>query len=126
MASGDAVLLGVVGAWFGWQGALFGLMAGAVQGVIVIILVRLFGGAISEPEAVRKEREEILAEIEKLPDDEREEALEAWRKEDELADATGEGMQAALAFGPFIALAGLELLLFRNFLEDVVFLWQLG
>jgi len=126
MASGDAVLLAVLGAWFGWQGALFGLMAGAFQGVIVIILVRLFGGSVSEPEAVRKEREEILAEIEKLEPEEREQALEEWRKEDELADATGEGMQAALAFGPFIALAGLELLLFGKFLEDVVFLWQLG
>ena len=126
MASGDAVLLGVVGAWFGWQGALFGLMAGAVQGVIAIVLVRLFGGAVSEPEAVKREREEILAEIEKLDPEERELALEEWRKEDELADAPGEGMQAALAFGPFIALAGLELLLFGKFLEDVVFLWQLG
>lgn len=126
MASGDAVLLGVVGAWFGWQGALFGLMAGAVQGVIAIVLVRLFGGAVTEPEAVKREREEILAEIEKLDPEERELALEEWRKEDELADEPGEGMQAALAFGPFIALAGLELLLFGKFLEDVVFLWQLG
>lgn len=126
MASGDAVLLGVVGAWFGWRGALFGLMAGAVQGVIAVVLVRLFGGAVSEPDAVKREREEILAEIEKLDPEEREQALEEWRKEDELADATGEGMQAALAFGPFIALSGLELLLFGKFLEDVVFLWQLG
>jgi leader peptidase (prepilin peptidase)/N-methyltransferase len=126
MASGDAVLLGVVGAWFGWQGALFGLMAGAVQGVVAIILVRLLGGSVSEPEAIRKEREEILAEIEKLPEEEREEAMRAWREEDELADATADGQHAALAFGPFIALAGLELVLFRNFLEDVVFLWQLA
>jgi leader peptidase (prepilin peptidase)/N-methyltransferase len=126
MASGDAVLLGVVGAWFGWQGALFGLMAGAVQGVIAIVLVRLLGGSVSEPEAVKQEREEILREIEALPPDEREEALAEWRKEDELADHTGEGMQAALAFGPFIALAGIELILFRDYLQDFVFLWQVS
>ncbi len=126
MASGDAVLLAVVGAWFGWQGALFGLMAGAIQGVVAIILFRLLGGTSTEPEAVRAERAAILKEIEELPEEEREAALEEWRREDELADATGEGMQGALAFGPFIALAGIELLLFRPFVEDLVFLWQLG
>lgn len=125
MASGDAVLLGVLGAWFGWRGALFALMAGAVQGTIIIIMVRIFGGAQEEPEAVRQEREEILAEIEKLPEDEREKALEEWRAEDELADGTGEGLQAALAFGPFLAISGLELLLFGPWVRDLVFLWSL-
>jgi leader peptidase (prepilin peptidase) / N-methyltransferase len=126
MGSGDGMILMVTGAWFGWQGALFGLAAGAVQGVAIIVLVRLFGGSLEEPAAVREEREAILAEIEALPPEERELALEEWRAEDELADRENEGLQSALAFGPFLALATLELLLFAPFLRDVVFLWQLG
>lgn len=122
-ASGDSILLGVVGSWFGWQGALFGLFAGALQGTVIFILVRLLGGRVEEPEDVTREREEILAEIEKLPEEERAAAMEEWRKEDELADAPGEGMQAPLAFGPFIALAGLELLLFGETLRDAFLAW---
>jgi len=126
MASGDAVLLGVLGAWFGWQGALFAIMAGAVQGTIALVVVRAFGLSFGEPESVKAERAAILAEIEALPEAEREAAMAAWREEDELADAPGEGGQAVLAFGPFLALAGLELLLFYGPLSDAVFLWQLG
>ncbi len=122
-ATGDTVLLAVLGAWFGWQGALFGLLAGAIQGSVIILLVRVFGGKLEEPTSVTEEREKILAEIEKLPKEEREAAMKEWREEDELADAPGEGMQAALPFGPFIALAGLELLLFGSALEDLFYLW---
>lgn len=122
-ASGDSVLLGVVGAWFGWPGALFALLGGAVQGTVLLILFRLFGGKVEEPAAAREEREAILREIEALPEAEREAATKEWREEDELADGPGEGLQAALAFGPFIGLAGLELLLFGDTLRDAFFLW---
>jgi leader peptidase (prepilin peptidase)/N-methyltransferase len=123
-ASGDTVLLAVMGCWFGWAGALFALVAGAVQGTIIILIVRVFGGAVAEPEVVKREREEIRAEIDKLPAEEREKAMAEWRAEDELADEPGEGMQAPLPFGPFIAMAGIELLLFEAFLKDLFFLWM--
>ncbi len=123
-ASGDTVLLAVMGCWFGWVGALFALVAGAVQGTVIIIIVRVFGGAVAEPEAVTREREEIRAEIDKLPAEEREKAMAEWRAEDELADEPGDGMQAPLPFGPFIAMAGIELLLFESFLKDLFFLWM--
>lgn len=117
-ASGDSILLGVIGAWFGFAGALFALFAGAIQGVVILIVMRVLGGKVEEPDSVKREREEILAEIEKLPEDEREEALREWREDDELADNPGEGMQAPLAFGPFIAIAGLELALFMPALKE--------
>lgn len=125
-ASGDSVLLGVLGAWFGWQGALFGLFAGALQGVFILMVMRVAGGTVQEPEEVKKERERILAEIQALPEEEREEAMAEWRADDELADGPGEGMQAALAFGPFIALAGIELLLFREELRTWFLIWMEG
>lgn len=122
-ASGDSILLGVAGCWFGWQGALFALFAGAMQGTVILILVRLLGGGVQEPEEVTREREEIRAAIDALPEEEREAALAEWRRDDELADAPGEGMQAPLAFGPFIALAGLELVLFQGSLRDIFLAW---
>jgi leader peptidase (prepilin peptidase)/N-methyltransferase len=122
-ASGDSVLLGVVGAWFGWPGALFALLGGAVQGTVLLILFWALGGKVKEPASVAEERAAILKEIEELPEDEREEAMQQWKDEDEAAEAPGEGMLAALPFGPFIGLAGLELLLFGNTLRDAFFLW---
>jgi leader peptidase (prepilin peptidase)/N-methyltransferase len=35
MGEGDAKLLAMIGAWLGWQGALFALVAGAAQGMVV-------------------------------------------------------------------------------------------
>lgn len=125
-ASGDSLLLGVVGCWFGWYGAVFAILGGAVQGVLILIVFWALGGKVKEPEAVRKEREEILAEIEALPEDEREEAMREWKAEDEAADAPGEGMMAALPFGPFIGLAGIELLLFGETLGDAFTMWMRG
>ncbi|AKT36225.1 prepilin peptidase [Chondromyces crocatus] len=111
MGLGDAKLLVLAGAWFGWGGALFVLGAGAVQGTLAAIALLLFRGRIDEPEAVREERERVRAEIEALSGEERAEAEREFA-EDPLAEAPGEGFgQARMAFGPFLALATLEFLL---------------
>jgi len=108
MGLGDAKLLLLTGAWFGVRGVLFALMAGAVQGTVVAIVVLLVKGRIEEPEAVRREREELKAELDSLEGDERA-ALEQEIAKDPLALAPGEGVgKARLAFGPFLALATLE------------------
>lgn len=112
MGMGDAKLLMLAGAFFGWGGALFVLGAAALQGTAAALLLTVFGGKIEEPEAVRQEREAIRAEIEALPPGEREEALREWEK-DPLHEEPGEGlMQARLPFGPFLILATLECLFF--------------
>ena len=59
MGLGDAKLLMLAGAWFGWAGALFVLGAGAVQGTLVAIPILLFRGKLDDPEAVQREREEM-------------------------------------------------------------------
>lgn len=111
MGLGDAKLLVLAGAWFGWSGALFVLGAGAIQGTLAAIAVLLVRGRIEEPEAVRKERERIQAELEAMSEEERAEA-EKELAEDPLAEEPGEGFgQARMAFGPFLALATLEFLL---------------
>ena len=111
MGLGDAKLLLLAGAWFGWGGVLFVLGAGAVQGTIAALGMLLARGKIEEPEAVRQEREQVRLELAAMSPEERAEA-EKELAEDPLADEPGEGFgQARLAFGPFLALATLEHLL---------------
>lgn len=108
MGLGDAKLMMLAGAWFGWGGALLVFGAGAVQGTFVAILTLLFRGKIEEPEAVKKEREELEKELEALSPEERAQ-VEKELEDDPLREEAGEGMgQARLAFGPFLALATVE------------------
>jgi leader peptidase (prepilin peptidase)/N-methyltransferase len=111
MGLGDAKLLMLAGAWFGWGGALFVLGAGAIQGSVVTLLLVASGRTLDEPEAVKREREELRAELEALSPEERAE-LEEELGRDPLADEPEEGMgKARIAFGPFLILATLECLL---------------
>ena len=114
MGLGDAKLLMLAGTWFGWPGALFALMAGAVQGTIVAIAVFIARGKIDEPEAIKQERELIEKARQELQGAE----LEALEKEiagDLLAEAAPEGIRGArIAFGPFLVLGILEYLFFKE------------
>jgi leader peptidase (prepilin peptidase) / N-methyltransferase len=129
MGLGDAKLVMLAGAWFGWQGAVFALLAGSVQATIVMLTVLGFSGKIEEPDGVRKQREELLDAIEAAEGEERE-ALEREFAEDPAFrpdDDVGWG-KARLAFGPFLVLAILEYMLlgegliWDTLLHDLVFL----
>ncbi len=112
MGLGDAKLVMLAGAWFGWPGALFALLAGAVQGTVVMLVVLLVGGKIDVPEGVLRQREELLDAIEAAEGEERE-ALERELAEDPAFNTdpdAGIG-KAQLAFGPFLVLAILEYML---------------
>lgn len=119
MGMGDAKLLALAGAWFGWPGALVVLGAGAIQGAVGTLAIMLVTGKVGEPEAVAREREAILAEIEALPAEEREAALEEWHK-DPIAGEQGEGLRARIPFGPFLILAILELAFFERPIFEVL------
>jgi len=119
MGLGDAKLLALAGAWFGWPGALFVLGAGAVQGALGTGILLLTRGKIEDPEAVQREREAILAEIEALPEEERKEALEEWHR-DPIALEGGTGLRARIPFGPFLALAVIELAIFQTRIADTL------
>lgn len=123
MAMGDALLVMLAGAWFGWQGVLFTLFAGAVQGTLAVLPFLIFRRKIEDPVEVQQERAAILAEIQALPEEEREQAMQEWRDADPIADEAGDGLQARIAFGPFLCLSIIEFLLFGRVIVDTFFLF---
>jgi leader peptidase (prepilin peptidase)/N-methyltransferase len=107
MGLGDAKLLLLTGAWFGWKGVLFALLVGSLLGTLTAIAVYVARGQLPEPEGVQQERREILAELAQLEGAERAE-LEAELAQDPLFSAPATGLaRARLAFGPFLAVATL-------------------
>ena len=107
MGLGDAKLLALSGAWFGWRGVLFALLAGSVLGTLTAIGVYAARGRLEEPESVAREREELEEELSRLEGEERAE-LERELAQDPLFSKPGPGLgQARLAFGPFLAVATL-------------------
>jgi leader peptidase (prepilin peptidase)/N-methyltransferase len=118
MGLGDAKLVMLAGAWFGWQGATFTLLAGAVQATLAVVAVYLVRGKIDEPEAVKQERAEIEQELLQATPEERA-AIEAELALDPLAGEPEGGFgKARIAFGPFLVLAVLELLVFGGFIRE--------
>lgn len=101
MGMGDAKLLALAGAWFGWQGAVFVLFAGALQGSVYALVLKVLGIESALPAAVQED----IAELEKLAAEGDEEAKKAL-EDDPLTENAGPRMP----FGPFLILACLELL----------------
>lgn len=114
MGTGDAKLCALAGAWFGWRGAVFTLFAGAIQGVIAAGVVYTVRGKFEEPEAVRKDREEL----EKLAAEGDEEAKQLLEEDPVLGEDADAGW-GRMPFGPFLIMAILELLLFGNELLEL-------
>lgn len=105
MGEGDSKLLMMIGAFLGWQGALFAVFAGAAQGLLTFVLTRvtgLFGGAAERA----PEPEPPLA-----ADGGEDAALDG----EPPADYWG---HLKLPFGPFLALGALEYLFFGDVAID--------
>src|SRR5262249_45172583 len=68
---GEAKLLMMAGAWLGWMGATFALLAGAVQGTVAALVMFLVRGKIDEPAAVQAEKLETERALALLSPDER-------------------------------------------------------
>lgn len=95
LGGGDWKLLAGIGAWLGVEAVPFVLGAGAIQGLIVAVAFR---------------RDFAVAELPPLPG-EAHESDEAPTPED-AEDAPTPFMRLAVPFGPFLALAAVEWLLF--------------
>jgi leader peptidase (prepilin peptidase)/N-methyltransferase len=112
MGLGDVKLLMMAGAFFGIWGVFWTLLAGAVQGSLGALLLWLLRGKIGLPEGVKQELEE-LRKAAAEGDEEAKEILEEdpLAAEDESSEDVG---LTRFAFGPFLALAFIEFLLWGD------------
>jgi leader peptidase (prepilin peptidase)/N-methyltransferase len=72
---GDAKLLALAGAWLGWPGALFVLFAGAVQGTLYAVVLKVLGIEMKLPQAVQDDIAELKRDAE-AGDEEAKKALD--------------------------------------------------
>ena len=91
MGEGDSKLLMMIGAFLGWEGALFSVVAGSLQGLLYAVIALVSGRKLT-PTIVDRV---IDGEVVEGPDE---------------ADPSRVG-QLKLPFGPFLALGALEYLL---------------
>ncbi len=107
MGGGDVTLMAMLGAWLGWPALIFILFAASMQGLIAAGIAYLI-----KPNFLRN-IDEVFADEEDQDD--------AIRKDSESIDGEEEdggfGM-AAIPFGPFLALAGAEFMLFGHLLPQ--------
>lgn len=75
MGMGDAKLLALAGAWLGWPGALFVLFAGAVQGTLYAVVLKVLGIEMKLPQAVQDDIAELKRDAE-AGDEEAKKALD--------------------------------------------------
>ena len=124
MGLGDAKLLAVAGAWFGFGGMLFALLAGAVQGTVAAVLVLVLKGRIDEPDAVIKERAALLAEVAAIEDPAERSEAEKELQKDPLFERNESGVGGVrVPFGPFLVLAIIEYMLVGNVLVEHYLSW---
>lgn len=116
MGEGDSKLLMMIGAFVGWQGALFALVAGSLQGLVAAAVAYATGRKLApEPSRDHPDREADHADPE---------APRAGPERDSEADPENEEAPARLRipFGPFLALGAIEHLFFGPAIVD----WYFG
>jgi leader peptidase (prepilin peptidase) / N-methyltransferase len=110
MGLGDAKLLMMAGAFFGLFGVVWTLLAGAIQGTLAAFVMWALRGKIELPKDVQEELD-TLRKAAAAGDQEAKEILE----EDPLAEVGEDGKaMVRMAFGPFLAMAFIEFLLFHE------------
>jgi leader peptidase (prepilin peptidase)/N-methyltransferase len=112
MGLGDAKLVMLAGAWFGWVGAVTVFLVGAIQGTVGAVVILLVQGRIEEPEAVTQERRELMAAIEAAEGDERRELEEELARDPVGSEPESGWRKSRMPFGPFLVLAIIEYQLF--------------
>ena len=132
MGLGDYRLMAMVGAFLGWRSLLFLLIASAVQGLAFALLLRAAGGdRLTDPDAIA-DFGEAGAEPEPGPDGGSAAPEDPSSAEDGAEDRAGDGAEdaapptfrhLAIPFGPFIALAALEWLIFERDLMALFDRW---
>ncbi len=125
MGLGDAKLLALAGAWFGGLGVVFVLFGGAVQGTLFAAAALLTGRRLEEPAAVQAERREFREELEAADAEQRVELERMLELDPVLREPDGTTLGARIPFGPFMALALIELALFYEPISVAAEAWLL-
>jgi leader peptidase (prepilin peptidase) / N-methyltransferase len=113
MGEGDAKLLLMIGAFIGWQGAIFALVGGALQGMVAAGVLLLMGRSLT-PSNVRQQNDDSTEQTSTegsavVPDE---------RQEDRTP--------LKIPFGPFLSLAALEFLFFGETIVETYATWISG
>ena len=115
MGIGDAKLVMLAGAWFGWPGAAFVLFAGAIQATVGAIVVLLVRGRDRRARGRARRPRRAAAGRRSRATPRRSQAL----AEDPLANPPDEGVMAArMPFGPFLCLAIIEWMLGGDWIRE--------
>lgn len=107
MGEGDAKLLMMIGAFVGWEGVLFCLVAGSLQGLVAAAVLRVTGRPLVP------ERPDLEAEIARAHGEAPPSAPESDTQgaQTEAPDEAGAPM---MVFGPLLALSAIEYLFFGD------------
>ena len=115
MGEGDAKLLLMIGAFLGWQGAIFAIVAGAFQGLVTTGALMATGRQLAPPPTEEEEGPAGLGEDEGAEPGAGEGGAEAAEADDE--DPAPEHIgHVKVPYGPFLALGALEFLFFGDHL----------
>lgn len=129
MGEGDSKLLMMIGSFLGWRGALFALVAGAMQGVIAYVVARATGARTAPTPPAEgsahdhdHERGSVGDDDEAKPESKDEPAGAGEEPEDDDDEPADEpGASQRIPFGPFLALGALEFLFFGESLVSWYF-----
>ncbi|MBL6829769.1 MAG: prepilin peptidase [Puniceicoccaceae bacterium] len=103
MGEGDVKFVGFIGAFCGWQGAVFSMFGGALMGTVVLLPILLIGRLFSRNKSAKKKTEE-----ENLP-------------KVDGAEVEDVPFGTHVPFGPMLALAGLIYFLGFHLYVDAYF-----
>ncbi len=107
MGMGDVKLLAMLGAWLGWKALLFITLFASLQGIAVAVSLWIFGVKLKPPLP------------EEMEDDA--EVKEPSPAGNETEDPQATFFSAAIPFGPFLSIAGIEYLFLAPWFDRLLF-----
>lgn len=149
MGMGDAKLVALAGAWFGWPAALVALFGAAMEGSIYALALKVLGVKPKLPDAVVADLEELRKEAEAGSEEAKKELEEdplaeeydpfiirwfvtkvlgrEWKPRDEENDEADDGepepQRPRIPFGPFLCFTIVVLLFYGDFVLHHVTWW---